>query len=207
LRFWRRRNLREPQRVNLNLSSINKGVFERENCSQGELGFFDWTGYKWKTCHDDCEEHGCNNDAHSAQVQSLFDQQNGGKLNCHACMFAKDQEGAIIGGSKLECQKQDTSQEGFLRQCPVYANAACYAASTWHYEGPLEIEEDYKGCSPFKLPIENECQQWTFDGNDYETCLSSCEADGCNSKTAEKPSSSAHLSLHLGFLALFYLML
>jgi len=183
-----------------------KGLIESDKCSEGELGFFDWTGFKWKTCHDDCEGSGCNDNAHSDHVQSLFDQRNGDKLECHSCIYAKDQEGAIIGGSKLECQNQDTSEEGFLRECPVYANAACYAASTWHYEGPLEIEEDYKGCSPFKILTENQCQPWTFDGSDYETCLSSCEENGCNWETATKPSSSAFTSLHFAFFILSYFM-
>ena len=128
-----------------------------------EVNFYFWvSGYKWKMCHDDCEGQGCNDRAHSNQVQSLFDQRGGEKLKCHSCIFAKDQNGAIIGGSKQECQKPDTSEEGFLVECPIYANAACYAASSWHYEGPLEVEEDYKGCSPFKIPVEEECKPWTM---------------------------------------------
>jgi len=183
-----------------------QGVFENEKCSQGEFGFSDWTGYKWKVCHDDCEGQKCNDDAHFSDVESLFDQRNGEKLYCHSCMFAKDQNGAIVGGSTQECQKPDTSEEGFLRECPVYANAACYAASTWHYEGPLEIEEDFKGCSPFKIPVEDECRPWILEGSDYETCFSSCDTDGCNSKTAEKPSSAGNNALHVALLVIFYFM-
>jgi hypothetical protein len=82
----------------------------------------------WKDCVDYCETTGCNNGID--YVASLFDQ--GNDLECFSCKYARDKFGNILGGSNDQCLKEDVTGVVPAQNCPMYANAACYSASTFH---------------------------------------------------------------------------
>ena len=50
-------------------------------------------------------------------------------------------------------------------------NAACFTAATWDFSGDKIAEEDYKGCSAFRLNENEEyCSQFELDGNTVDSC-------------------------------------
>ena len=74
------------------------------------------------------------------------------------------------------------------RVCPSYMNAACFTAATWHTDADgNEAVEDYKGCSAFKLDLEDQyCGVTDVNGESYNTCKSTCDSDNCNVETPQK---------------------
>jgi len=88
----------------------------------------DFNTYMWKDCLEYCEEFGCNNEFDI--VAELFDQ--GNDLECYSCKYSRDFDGSIQDGSNERCGLPDVSDDIPTAQCPIYANAACYSASTWH---------------------------------------------------------------------------
>ena len=62
-----------------------------------------------------------------------------------------------------------------IRQCPVYANRACYQASSLHedYSDPsVDFEEDYRGCSTFEHTNGEDftCQSTAIDQISHLNC-------------------------------------
>jgi len=82
----------------------------------------------WKDCLDICSDMACNNEFDV--VANLFDQNN--DIECYNCKFARSFDGTILDGSNEKCSLGDVSNDIPTSKCPVYANAACYSASTWH---------------------------------------------------------------------------
>ncbi|CBY30505.1 unnamed protein product [Oikopleura dioica] len=175
--------LKGEQLVRMDRRCAPKAPPPPQECTVGETSMM-----QWKDCMSYCAGQQCNDRDHSDYVMSLFDARNGENLECHSCTYAKDQFGAIVGGSREECQKPDVSNEGFIVDCPIYANAACFTAASWHTEGLNELEEDYKGCSTFSNR-NTPCYDWEFGTDKYQTCKQTCETDGCNAYTPERSIS------------------
>jgi len=77
-------------------------------------------------CQDYCETFGCNNEFDL--VADLFDQ--GTDISCHSCTYGRFPDGSIIPGSNQKCSLDDVSGQIQSQKCPVYANAACFTATT-----------------------------------------------------------------------------
>ena len=153
-----------------------------------------WTGstYAAKSCIDFCEESKCNYDR---EVENLFDQRadQNETLSCFSCMYGTFYNGVTLPNSNKYCQ-MPISEEGVVptQACPVYANAGCFTAATWHYmPNGDEYEEDFKGCSTFTTHEDNEllCGEYIVNGLTYSNCRSTCHGDNCNAITPSKKLS------------------
>ena len=141
--------------------------------------------YQAKECLDYCEGNLCNS---NTDVLEYFDE--GTDIECYGCQYGQDNQGNVLPDSNIYCQSP--SVDGLVppMKCPVYANAACFTAATWHYENGAEFEEDFKGCSTFKYDDEDEiCSDYLYNGITYKNCRSTCSGDGCNPKTPTKKMS------------------
>ena len=58
------------------------------------------------------------------------------------------------------------------QKCPKCATTACFTAATWHYAANGdELEEDFKGCSAFKLDDDDlQCDNYVINGITYNNC-------------------------------------
>jgi hypothetical protein len=61
--------------------------------------------------------------------------------------------------------------------CPAYATASCFEAASFHqsYTNPQQIQDSYRGCSPFTTPQNNEnsrCTSMILQGLDWSAKLS-----------------------------------
>ena len=87
-----------------------------------------FSNYMWKDCLEYCDTVACNNGFD--EVATLFDQ--GNELECFSCKYAKKFDGSILDGSNKKCSLPNVENEIKTVSCPIYANAACYTASSWH---------------------------------------------------------------------------
>lgn len=129
----------------------------------------------------------CNNDL---SVEDDFDAGDEAVDECYSCLYGEWYNGNVLEGSNIYCQAPDATGLVPTQSCPKYLNAACYTAATWHSDGNNDFEEDYKGCSAFKLD-ENEqtCSDYVVNGIIYKNCKSTCDDDNCNNVTPTKTMS------------------
>jgi len=114
----------------------------------------------------------------------------GNFTSCHSCKYGKDRFGNFLQGSNENCQKLDPDDHNFEMVCPQWADAACFTAATWHTEAGIEVEEDYKGCSSFKLEKEEMyCSVVDIEGEPHNSCKETCSYENCNQYTPEKKKS------------------
>ena len=134
-----------------------------------------------KTCTDICTDSACNN---NLKVGNKFDQ--GNDIECYSCQYGRWQDGTILPGSNINCQQSVANENVPTRQCPVYLNAGCFQATTWHYSGDSRIEENFRGCSAFALEEDDvqECNDYTQDTT-YTNCRRTCSEDNCNMEKSE----------------------
>ena len=75
-----------------------------------------------------------------------------------------------------------------MRDCPPYADAACFNALSFHRYNDTEYEDDYRGCTPFNFGDdvttdfkEENCYSTIIDGLEHLNCEATCKgSDGCN---------------------------
>ena len=106
--------------------------------------------YMWKDCQEYCEETGCNNGFE--EVEDLFDQ--GNDIECYSCKYARRPDGSILDGSNERCSLPSVSDSFEPISCPKYANAACYTATTFHFDDEEDLQEDYKESFMFQRIIQ-----------------------------------------------------
>jgi len=139
--------------------------------------------YNSQDCHQACSDDGCNN---GLDIENLFSSGND-DLSCFSCQYGTYYNGANLPNSNINCQN-GVAVEGTVpvQKCPKYANQGCFTASTWRYNPDgTSMEEDYKGCSSFKLENDENgnCGFATINGLPHETCRSLCDGNLCNSQT------------------------
>lgn len=145
-------------------------------CVSGSL-----TGMMYKDCVTTCDTDFCNNDN---AVEDLFAKKDeSGKpveIACYSCSSTRDENGGIIDG-KPECYTTPTGEES-KRQCPIYANSACFKA-----KAIVGMEEThFKGCSSFDVAEDAEdeevmCDEFNVQGVQALACKSACNGkDYCN---------------------------
>ena len=151
---------------------------ERWECIQSEQG-----QNMFKSCSYKCENNACN--THLEEVIDLHD--NGNDLECYACMYGYNTDGTIYPNSNKKCTLPSVVGKVDTMKCPRYLNAACFSASAWDFSWGEPTEEDYKGCSAFRLENES-CGKIGGISGEYrrEVCKDTCDEDNCNSITTEK---------------------
>lgn len=166
---------------------VRRGCSAREapkNCFEGSTDLL-----QYKDCQESCnvveDGNGCNNGLLS--VAQRFAPENGGVSSCKACSYFQNQDGSVNGN--LNCKENPDSV--IEQDCPLYASTACYEASSFHKSyggiGPGEVEDDYRGCSTFELPVEDEtsetaanCVSVEVNGLAHQNCKRTCTGDNCN---------------------------
>jgi protein-arginine kinase activator protein McsA len=48
------------------------------------------------------------------------------------------------------------------------------------------MEDDYRGCTPFVLERQNQCETRLISGLNHVNCKSTCEEDSCNTERVVK---------------------
>lgn len=103
--------------------------------------------------------------------------------SCQSCSFAQDQYSGEQTGD-IKCKEPQGS--GFSQTCPSYATASCFEAASFHQDytgGNKQVEEDYRGCSPFSTNSNNtdsRCTDMVMNGLDHTNCRRNCYENECN---------------------------
>ena len=119
-----------------------------------------------KECMVSCDENKCNSGLD--EVMDLHD--SGNEISCYNCQYGYDYTGNLLAGSDERCQLDSVAGELYAEKCPKYANAACFTASSWSYNGDRVSEDDHKGCSAFEVPpTERDCTTTELDGLEVTT--------------------------------------
>ena len=137
----------------------------------------------FKDCKHKCVGDNCNND--NTELDKL--QSTGNVEKCYACTKTVSDDGSSINGNR-NCGDAFDEQEGLgkygLKDCPAYADAACFNALSFHRYDDAEYEDDYRGCTPFDVaddvPLEDNCYSTIIDGLEHLNCKTTCQGDGCN---------------------------
>ena len=123
-----------------------------------------------RDCSSFCSGPGCNKN-----IDDVIDQHDAGNdgLTCFSCQYGFDYSGNLLPNSNVDCKLPSVSGSITAIQCPRYMNAACFTAATWDYSGDKVAEEDYKGCSGFRLDNGEEyCDQFEVNGKKLKFQLS-----------------------------------
>ena len=170
------------QTVSLQRRCGNKPVGGNWAC-----GVEDMAPYLAKSCNAACEGDLCND---GLDIEDYFAENN--VEECFTCTYGEFYNGNALSNSNLYCTNPiaDTGTVP-TQKCPKYATAACFTAATWHYAANGdELEEDFKGCSAFKLDDDDlQCDNYVINGITYNNCRSTCDEDNCNRITPQKKKS------------------
>ena len=116
---------------------------------------------------------GCNSGID--QVAQKFSALENRVNECYQCFWQQSVAGDVSGNKQCGMGPPLLSQPA--QNCPMYADTACYTASSTHlnYENPLlSFEDDYRGCSPFSNYMINDtevhCDIINQNNIIYETC-------------------------------------
>ena len=137
-----------------------------------------------RDCSSFCSGSGCNKN-----IGDVIDQHDVGNdgLTCFACQYGVDHSGNLLPNSNVDCKLPSVSGSVTAIQCPRYMDAACFTTATWDYSGDKVAEEDYKGCSGFRLDNGEEyCDQFDVNGKTVDSCKNTCDNNSCNNQTPEK---------------------
>lgn len=140
----------------------------------------------FKDCRVQCTEDNCN-----AGNDEIYDLTSAGSAqavaSCNECSFYQDVNSGTVNG--YEGCREEVTDASIQKECPPYANYGCYDASALHkgyggdFEG-IQMEDFYRGCTPFKLPDNGETWQQceTFAINELSNlgCKSTCHKPNCN---------------------------
>ena len=182
------------------------------DCMSGSL-----TGMAYKDCISSCTGDNCNtdNDQVFKMASTLDSAGNPKELKCFSCSSDYDQEADIDGMPNCYATPQNQPNG---KQCPVYANAACFKSKTLTENDADEwAEHYYKGCSTFPLTedtVEDEAECLNLEQTDLNgvthrvlMCETMCEGNNeqaCNGGTPKgngKMCYSCEASInHLGHL-------
>ena len=138
----------------------------------------------FKSCSVACDTNGCNKQLD--EVMDLHDNKN--DLECYSCLYGYNYDGNLYPNSNPKCTLPSVIERVPTMSCPKYMNAACFTASSWDFSwGDSPTEEDYKGCSAFRLESEMCGKIGDITGGARrETCKDTCDEDKCNHITTEK---------------------
>merc|ERR1719454_852553 len=144
--------------------------------------------YLAKSCNAACEGDLCNDDL------SIEDYFNDGVVEeCFSCQYGEFYNGNTLPNSNLYCTNPIADSGTVpIQECPKYATSSCFTAATWHYAANGdELEEDFKGCSAFRLDTNDdlECDNYLINGITYNNCRSTCDDNNCNRVTPQKKQS------------------
>ena len=150
---------------------------------------FNSASINFKDCKHVCEGDNCNND--NTELDKLQSVRN--VEQCHTCMKTVSNDGSITGnrqcGVAFDEQESGIGKPQYgLKDCPKYADAACFNALSFHRFENVEYEDDYRGCTPFDFGgettegfEEENCYSTIIDGLEHLNCKATCNGDnGCN---------------------------
>jgi len=136
-----------------------------------------------KDCATGCSDIACNKDVEEVQEMFGYDQPQTVK-SCLTCSFIEKDDGTV-NGNKF-CLEDEGHADELLKECPKYANTACYTGSNAHYDSRGSVHEEvFKGCSTFHLSdvASFACHLFDaeFDGDTHwGVCKQTCTGDNCN---------------------------
>ena len=88
------------------------------------------------------------------------------------------------------------------KKCPPYARASCATATSWHMsyvDELIEIEEDFRHCSPFTRFPQTECNENSIQGLDHLNCKNTCTQEACNTERIERGTQCYQCQATRGF--------
>jgi len=157
-------------------------VMPPEKCYEGKSDVF-----QFKDCISGCDPaedgDGCNSDLKA--VSELMGE--GSVTECYHCYSTQEFNGEFSGTDKCGLKPTNTG----TRKCPPYADSSCFTASSYHrdYSGDktYEVEDDYRGCSPFTAADEQvfECGSASVNGFDHVNCKATCDSRNCNKEKSD----------------------
>jgi len=110
--------------------------------------------FMYKDCTGYCNMTACNSDTMLAAEKFLtgiaYTQE-----SCFTCEFGEKDDGSVFGNQY--CADEPDKLDYASQKCALYNNLGCYTGTNAHYtnEG-LSVEEVYKGCSAFEIPMNDE---------------------------------------------------
>ena len=124
----------------------------------------------YKDCIITCDDDNCNNDLDT--IAQLF--YVGNVESCWKCSYIQNSNGTVEG--QPACSEELDSNSSIKQEtCPIYANAACFTASSLSKnEENVYFEDDYRGCSPFEGP------NGYAEGYYGKAYKSTCTTNNCN---------------------------
>lgn len=109
--------------------------------------------------------------------------------NCYQCEYVQNDDGTVSGNPA--CGNKIEGPNGAIptMQCPLYADSSCYWTAAFHADllgSNAEMEDDHRGCSPFQLAKDNDCETGEIAGIGYINCRDTCNTDQCNTENHVK---------------------
>ena len=155
------------------------------NCFEGNSNLI-----QYKDCQQSCDtgtgvQNGCNTGLD--EISKRFAPDGETVTECKTCSYFQKEDGTVQGN--INCKENPDMVA--TQSCPLYASAACYEASSFHQSyagsGTQQVEDDYRGCSTFELPVEDEenetaaiCAVAEINGLAHQNCKRTCGEDSCN---------------------------
>ena len=161
--------------------TMRRGCGKKEDVQEGCVNL-QANSYKIKECVETCQDlnvAGCNGD------NSIFD--NFGTDAVESCRTCTDH----VYGNQVpsDCAKDPATS----KECPTYANAACFSSRFVFDTNGLQESDTYHGCSSFRTHYDSK-QCFTVNvedgfnqqGNQQTTCKETCtDGDDCNQQITE----------------------
>lgn len=102
--------------------------------------------------------------------------------SCYQCEYLQNPDGTVQGDPTCG---EEVGNTGTIKSttCPKYADHACYQAASFHQDlsgNGNEMEDDYRGCSPFEVARNSSCDTGLFFGVEYTNCKQTCLSNNCN---------------------------
>ena len=157
------------------------------NCFAGQSDLI-----QYKDCQESCDTgtgiaNGCNTGLDAIAARFAPAEGEPSVTECKTCSYFQKEDGKVEGN--INCK--ENPDRVATQACPAYASTACYEASSFHKSygtlGDNQVEDDYRGCSTFSLPVVDEenptaanCAVADINGLAHQNCKRTCTDDGCN---------------------------
>ena len=125
---------------------------------------------------------------------------------CYQCSYQQNTDGSVEGYKSCGDKVEVTDSQIAKFDCPTYANRACYTAASYHNDytsgSEVEVEDDYRGCSPFIRAEDDStvCVTSAINGLDHLNCKSTCTTVNCNSEKTQRGHQCYSCSATMDFL-------
>jgi len=149
----------------------------------------------FRDCVVQCEGDNCNNDNTEIFKKTTADTK---VSSCNICSYQQKPDGSVEGIP--ECGNT-IGDNKIQKECPPYADAACFDAASYHkFHGAADgedatFEDFYRGCTPFILKkSENQdtswdaCQTNEVNGISQYSCKQTCNKPNCNKENHQVTS-------------------